>query len=335
MRCAIIHGFIEALAKRYAALSFAGREVNLEVSRSHRMPENVGMAASFGMLILFIAMACAGPALDGQAADRDIPVRITLTPGQIAAIRCKLPAGTAASGFRCRDRKAAFFIGSDGYLSAFVSEPYSSKFTPYACTLQTSKGELVIAEVTVGEKTFPREQLRVDPAKVTLSSKDASRVERERKIIAAVYKEGSSDTPYFNAPFIRPLSTKVTSVYGIRRVFNKKQKGQHLGIDFAAGTGTPVKSSNRGKVVFTGNLFYAGNSVIVDHGMGIYTIYAHLSEISTAKSSFVDRGEVVGLSGETGRVTGPHLHWGVRAMGELCDGLSIVDATADFPGFRP
>ncbi len=299
------------------------------------MPGKSGIPASCRMLILFTTIACAGPGFDGQAAARDDPARIALTPGQIAAIRYKLPAGITASGLRCRDKRTGFHVGSDGFLNAFISEPYSSKFAPYTCTLQTSKGELVVAEVTVGKKAFPREQLRVDPAKVTLSGKDALRVERERKVIAAVYKEGSSGTPYFNEPFVRPLSTKVTSVYGIRRVFNKKQKGQHLGIDFAAGTGTPVQSSNRGKVVFTGNLFYAGNVVIVDHGIGIYTIYAHLSEIYAAKSNIIEKGEVVGLSGETGRVTGPHLHWGVRAMDELCDGLSIVDATADFPGFHP
>jgi murein DD-endopeptidase MepM/ murein hydrolase activator NlpD len=276
------------------------------------------------MLILFAA----------AASGLDSPAKISLTPGQIAAIQYKLPADTIPSALNCNGKAVKFFVRPDGYLNAFISEPYSTRYVPYDCRLQTSKGELVVAEVTAVRKTFPKERLKVDPDKVTLSRKDATRVERERKVISEVYKEGSSNVPYFETSFLRPVPTNTTSIYGIRRVFNKQQKSQHLGIDFAAREGTPIKSSNRGKVVFTGNLFYAGNIIIIDHGIDVYTIYAHLSKIDVSKSDIVEKGGVIGLSGKTGRITGPHVHWGVRVMGELCDGQSIVDATASFPDFN-
>ncbi|MBN1382352.1 MAG: M23 family metallopeptidase [Deltaproteobacteria bacterium] len=269
---------------------------------------------------------CAAMNPGHSASDAGIPAEISLTPGQIAVLRYKLPAGTVPSALRCGGKDVQYFIGEDGYLNAFISEPCGSRHVPYACRLQTSKGERVAAKVAIEKKDFPRAFLKVDPSKVTLSKKDAARAARERKIIAAVYQEGSAATPYFDQPFIFPVEAKVGSPYGVRRIFNKQQKSQHLGVDFAAGEGTPVQSSNRGKVVFTGDLFYAGNTVIIDHGVGVYTIYAHLSKIDVKRSDVVEKGEVIGFSGKTGRVTGPHVHWGVRVMGELCDGQSLVRA---------
>jgi murein DD-endopeptidase MepM/ murein hydrolase activator NlpD len=262
----------------------------------------------------------------------DAPQAVRLTPGQVALVRCRLPVDAAPSRLECNGRNVQYFLGPEGYLNALISEPCESRLIPYACRLHTSKGELTLAKVTVQKKVFPAVSLKVDPDKVTLSRKDAERVAREREIIAAVYRAGSAGTPYFAGPFMLPLEGEVTGAYGVRRVFNKRQRSRHLGTDFAADEGTPIRSSNRGRVVFTGNLFYAGNSVILDHGVGVFTIYAHLSRIDVKESDVVDRGVVIGLSGRTGRVTGPHLHWGVRVMGELCDGRSLVSATASLPG---
>ena len=261
----------------------------------------------------------------------DAPQALRLTPGQVALIRCRLPAGAAPSMLECNGRNVQYFLGPDGYLNALISEPCESRLVPYACRLHTSKGELTLAKVTVQKKVFPTVSLKVDPDKVTLSRKDAERVAREREIIAAVYRAGSAGKPYFAGPFMLPLEGKVAGAYGVLRVFNKRQRSRHLGTDFEADEGTPIRSSNRGKVVFTGNLFYAGNVVILDHGVGVYTIYAHLSRIDVKESDVVDKGGVIGLSGRTGRVTGPHLHWGVRVMGELCDGRSLVSAAASLP----
>lgn len=268
-----------------------------------------------------------------QAAD--IPQKITLAPGQVGLLRYRLPSDVIPHRLECGGRDVRYFPGPDGYWNALISEPCDSRLVPYACRLYTSKGERVLAKVTVQKKVFPAAYLTVDPDKVTLSKKDAERVVREREIIAAVYKAGSAETPYFAGPFTLPLEGKVTGEYGVRRIFNKRQRSRHLGTDFAADEGTPVRSSNRGKVVFTGDLFYAGKMVILDHGVGVYTIYAHLSRIDVRESDVVEKGDVLGLSGMTGRVTGPHLHWGVRVMGELCDGRSLVETTAALAHLDP
>jgi murein DD-endopeptidase MepM/ murein hydrolase activator NlpD len=99
----------------------------------------------------------------------------------------------------------------------------------------------------------------------------------------------------------------------------------HLGNDFRAPEGTPIPTSNTGKVVYVGDLFYSGKTVIVDHGMQLFSMYAHLSKISVAVGATVNRGDIVGLSGATGRASGPHLHWGIKINGEWIDGFSLVE----------
>ena len=129
----------------------------------------------------------------------------------------------------------------------------------------------------------------------------------------------------FNEPFEVPLDSYITSHYGNRRLFNNKKRSQHLGNDFRAAVGVPIPVANKGKVVFTGNLFYSGNVVIVDHGLNIFTAYGHLSKINVQEGMIVNKGTIVGLAGKTGRVSGPHLHWGVKINGSWIDGFSLVE----------
>ena len=100
-----------------------------------------------------------------------------------------------------------------------------------------------------------------------------------------------------------------------------------MGTDFRAAVGELVRTANTGKVVLAKNLFYTGNTVIVDHGVGLFTLYGHLSHITVQKGDEVGQLEIVGLAGQTGRVTGPHLHWGVKSQGHWVDGFSLVDVS--------
>jgi murein DD-endopeptidase MepM/ murein hydrolase activator NlpD len=117
----------------------------------------------------------------------------------------------------------------------------------------------------------------------------------------------------------------VGTSFGKRRVFNGEARNPHAGADLKATTGTPIRSTNTGRVVLAKDLFFTGNTVIVDHGLGIYTLYAHLSRIDVQKDAIVDRAQVVGLAGATGRVTGPHLHWGARVQNTRVDPFSLVN----------
>jgi murein DD-endopeptidase MepM/ murein hydrolase activator NlpD len=116
-----------------------------------------------------------------------------------------------------------------------------------------------------------------------------------------------------------------TSPFGARRIFNDKPRDPHPGIDLRAPTGTVVRSSGRGRVALAGDLYYSGGTVIVDHGGGLFTVYAHLSRIDAREGAPVDAGTVLGLSGATGRVTGPHLHWGAKIGNLPCDPRALVD----------
>ena len=121
-----------------------------------------------------------------------------------------------------------------------------------------------------------------------------------------------------------PLHSKITSAFGNRRVFNNILKSYHSGTDFRAKKGTPIIASNSGRVVLAKNRFFAGNSIIIDHGQGIYSGYYHLSRFAVKKGDFVQKGEVIGYAGATGRVTGPHLHFTFHVNGNCVDPLHFV-----------
>ncbi len=125
---------------------------------------------------------------------------------------------------------------------------------------------------------------------------------------------------------MRPVPGEPTSVFGTRRVFNGKPRSPHPGLDLRAQTGTGVRSSGAGRVVLAQELYYSGNTVIVDHGGGLFTLYAHLSEIGVGEGDEVQAGDPVGLSGATGRVTGPHLHWGAKIGNRPFDPTALLDA---------
>ena len=170
---------------------------------------------------------------------------------------------------------------------------------------------------------YPSSQLSVDPKRVRLNAADQLRVEKERTLIAAIFDKPLSDTPLWVKDFKKPLGSIITSPYGVRRVFNGSLKSYHSGVDFRAATGTSIRAANAGIVRFAGNLFYAGNIVVLGHGAGIFTAYAHLSRIDVQVNQKVERGQILGRSGATGRVSGPHLHWSFRVAGARPDPMQI------------
>ena len=127
-----------------------------------------------------------------------------------------------------------------------------------------------------------------------------------------------------------PVKGRITTEFGVRRVLNGKQRSPHSGVDIAAKVGTPVKASNGGKVLLAGSLYLSGNTVVVDHGWGMITLYAHLDRIAATKGQLVERGDTVGTVGMTGRATGPHLHFGAFIRGVKVDPLQLIEATQGF-----
>jgi len=214
-------------------------------------------------------------------------------------------------------------------IKAVVIESYFSKFENFNCQLLVSGKVIEQWDFVVKEKKYPSEKLRVDPKKIKLSLKDQKRVEAEQVMLNKIYSLSSTHL-HFKKPFISPLNSPITSLYGIRRVYNNQKNGQHLGVDFRANIGEKVPSTNRGKVVFAGDLFYTGYTVIVDHGLDIFSVYGHLSSTLVRSGDIIDRGDILGLSGNTGRSSGPHLHWGVKVQGQYIDGMALVDETKKY-----
>jgi murein DD-endopeptidase MepM/ murein hydrolase activator NlpD len=179
----------------------------------------------------------------------------------------------------------------------------------------------ILFEVT--DKTFPLQKLTLPEGQVTLSKKDLKRHRREKAVVKKVFSHAVPDK-IWNTKFIRPHRGKLSTPFGVRRLINNKPKNPHSGIDLKASQGDPVVSSGDGVVVCVGNHFFSGNSVFIDHGTGIVSMYFHLSAFNVKAGDKVSRGEIIGAIGSTGRSTGPHLHWGVKINKQRIDPLSLL-----------
>ena len=178
----------------------------------------------------------------------------------------------------------------------------------------SGKTETLRARLTLPKLPPPVAQpLAVDSSFTRpLDSATAARVERENARAREVGKHAHDSPAMWTASFIRPRNTVITSEFGSGRLFNGKMTSRHLGVDFRGAVGEPVTAANRGVVALVDSFFLAGNVVYINHGGGLITSYFHLSKTLVSVGDTVTRGEVIGLVGQTGRVTGPHLHWSAR-----------------------
>jgi len=169
------------------------------------------------------------------------------------------------------------------------------------------------------KETIKVQKSKVNPKSEAVKKRTAKEYAQAMKIYGTITSKN-----YVKSEYIVPMDSKITSSFGKARVYNSTLNGYHSGTDFRAKVGTPIVASNAGKVVLARDRFYAGNSVIIDHGQGIYTCYYHLSEFKVKEGDMVSKAQVIGLSGDTGRITGPHLHFSARVGGLQVDPLQLI-----------
>ncbi len=177
-------------------------------------------------------------------------------------------------------------------------------------------------------KRFPARRLVVDEKYVTPSEEASARIENEDKRVQSIFAAVTAEK-LWNGPFRAPVPGKVISVFGKRSMFNGQPRSPHTGVDFRGDTGTPVRSPNAGRIVLAADLYYSGNTVIIDHGLGLYSYLGHMSEFSVKEGDEVKTGDIIGKVGATGRATGPHLHWTVRLNTTRVDPLSLIRILAN------
>jgi murein DD-endopeptidase MepM/ murein hydrolase activator NlpD len=186
-----------------------------------------------------------------------------------------------------------------------------------------AKDAAVTYHLVVKPKAFPTRRLTVDEAFVNPPPAVTKRIDEEAARLNAIW-DASVPERLWTDSFVRPVPQEANSRFGSRSVLNGQPRSPHGGADFASPTGTPIKSPNAGKVVLAEDLYYTGGTVVIDHGLGLVSLFAHMSQIDVREGQTVDRGTVVGLVGATGRVTGAHLHWTLRANGARVDPLSLL-----------
>jgi murein DD-endopeptidase MepM/ murein hydrolase activator NlpD len=189
-------------------------------------------------------------------------------------------------------------------------------------------GEFFRAEykVRLYAETYPEERLTVEKRMVTPPKTESARIKKEAKLAAAA-RGVMTIKRRWTTPPARPVSGGVTSGYGFRRVYNGVPKGHHTGTDFRAPKGTPVKAVFAGTVVLAEDHYYAGKNVFLDSGNGVISLFFHLSEIGVKKGASIHKGQVIGKSGATGRVTGPHLHYALSLAGQYVDAAPLFETS--------
>ena len=196
----------------------------------------------------------------------------------------------------------------------------------------TGSVDTLLARIPTAHGEYPLERLRVAPTfGQQPDSALAARIKRESDRAAAVALQSHETPRLWSKPFLRPRDSRITSGFGRGREFNGTVTSRHMGTDFAGATGAPVRAANRGVVRIIGSFHYGGNVVYVDHGGGLTSAYLHLSRQLVAEGDTVERGQVVGRVGATGRVTGPHLHLIVRYGRVTVDPMTLFALAGEAP----
>lgn len=224
--------------------------------------------------------------------------------------------------------KIYFHANGKGFFTALIGIDVEAKLATVKLLVKatTGGGETQQREIPlkINAVAFHKESFNVPPSFDQMSPETLAEIRREQTDFARAFASPAPQR-FWDLPFTRPVPQQASaSSFGSRRIINGVSRAPHTGTDLSAPAGTEVVATNHGKVVLVGNYFFAGGSVVIDHGGGLYSMYFHLAEFKVDAGAMVRRGDVLALSGGTGRVTGPHLHWGLRLNNSRVDPLVLL-----------
>jgi len=255
----------------------------------------------------------------------------TPVPGGIAVIN--LPDDADPATARYRDRRVLITRNDDNTL-AVIGLPLAAEPGRHYLKVKNSQGQTQSIGFQVEEKAYEEQHITItDKRKVNPEKRDMERITRESKQIKAALRHWSAQDDVV-VTFRKPVEGPTSSPFGLRRFFNEQARNPHSGLDIAAPEGTPIRAPAPGTVLDTGDFFFNGNTVLLDHGQGLVTMYCHMSKIDVTPGQTLDSGDLLGEVGMTGRVTGPHLHWGVSLNDARIDPLLLLpeeDHSASLP----
>ena len=267
-------------------------------------------------MTLFRCLAAAlllGQGLPAQA----LPTASSV-PGGVALIRLGAVAAGASAPHARFGEQRVLVAAQSGQWFAVLGLALDLAPGTHELTVDDGRGERNLA-FEVSEKRYPEQRITLkDSSKVTLSDDDGTRALAEIATIQQL-KRHWRDSDSTDSNFLLPAKGRLASRFGLRRIFNGELRAPHSGLDLAVGRGTPIGASAPGQVLATGDYFFNGRSVFVDHGNGLISMYCHLDRIDVAAGDSVGRGQRIGLSGMSGRASGPHLHWSVILNGAMVD----------------
>jgi murein DD-endopeptidase MepM/ murein hydrolase activator NlpD len=252
----------------------------------------------------------------------------SLKPGEIILIQALSRQQLKSLKVEAFDREFPGFDEGGGLKwSALIGIDLETKPGRYKIALKGSgrnnMSVIVQKDLWVAPKRFPTRTLEVDEKFVNPPADEKARIEEESAKVKAIM---ASITPekFWRGSFRIPVPGEVISTFGKRNIYNGQPRSPHTGTDFRGDVGTPIRAPNAGRIVLATDLYYSGNTIIIDHGLGLYSYLGHMSKFSVSEGDRVKPGDVIGRIGATGRVTGPHLHWSMRLISTQVDPMSLV-----------
>lgn len=285
------------------------------------LPLTTNMKRPFKLLIVLM-LSLTAFAIPGIAVafplSNPVPGGIVLLP---------LNSNHIANSARYKKKKLAV-ISNQQTQYLLVGLSLSTKPGNYTVSIKNKQGKTEKLPFNVKNKVYKAQYLTIkNKRKVNPYEKDMSRILSEKKRKSAAKKNWLAEAPV--ADFGTPVNGRISSIFGLRRFFNEQARRPHSGLDIAAPQGTPIKAVESGTVTESGDFFFSGNMVYLDHGQGLISLYAHMHTITVKPGDKITKGQVIGTVGETGRVTGPHLHLAIIANQTLVDPLLFLPQLTD------